>query len=126
MTAHGAGDGGARAVEQRARYLDRTTVLRRREAEALAWRERGWSLSGIAKQIEAGETTVADYMDRVTARYGVRATFTKLRDERGDLEAVDSETIADWPRHFRAWWLECARAHPELVPDGVAVGGVDS
>jgi DNA-binding CsgD family transcriptional regulator len=109
-------DGDGRAVKQRARYLDRTSDLRRREALALAWRERGWSLGGIAKQIDASEGTVAEYMDRVTARYGVRATFTKTADERNDLETVDAEAVAGWPQHFQARWLKCAREHRGLVP----------
>jgi len=57
-----------RQAVERARYLNRTTDLRRRVCETIAYAERGYSSAGIAKKIDATEGTVSNYLDRASSR----------------------------------------------------------
>jgi hypothetical protein len=111
-------DGGApvdRRAEERARYLDRTTDLDRREALAVAYSERGFSTYGIASEIDATRGTVSTYLDRATARYGPKAVLQHAPDL-DDLEPVDAATVAGWDDELREWWADTAREHPDVVP----------
>lgn len=103
----------------RSRYLARTTDLTDREALALAYREMGYSASGVAGKIDSSAGTVRSYMRRTTAQYGWEATFTKLEEERGDLEEVTPERLDELSPQVRAAWREQASHSPEHVPEAV-------
>lgn len=80
----GGSDGGADAdelinstPEQRARYLERTHGLREPVALAVAYRECGYSVTGIAAQIDSTKGTVSGYLRDVADEYGLEAIETK-------------------------------------------------
>lgn len=75
-----------RRVEHRAQYIDRTTDLSKDVATALAWKEFGYTASGIAKRLDVTESTVDNYLQEVTQRFGHLAATTKVPAERGDLQ----------------------------------------
>jgi DNA-binding CsgD family transcriptional regulator len=109
---------GDRRAEKRARYLDRTTSLERREALTVAYSELGYSSHGIADKLDATPGTVSTYLDRATARFGPQAVLQHAPDV-DDLEPVDAETVLDWNEELRQWWLDIAREHPDVVPSEV-------
>jgi hypothetical protein len=117
-------DGGApvdRRAEERARFLDRTTDLDRREALALAHSELGASRYGAADEIDATPGTVETYLDRATARYGPAVVVRHAPPVDADLKLVDDGDVLAWTELEREAWLDAAREHRDLVPDGVAV-----
>jgi|APHM01.1.fsa_nt_gi hypothetical protein len=109
-----------RRAEQRARYLDRTTSLKRREALAVAHSEQGFSTYGIADELDATRGTASTYLDRATARFGPQAVLQHVPDV-DDLEPVDAETVLGWNEELRQWWLDTAREHRDVVPSDVEV-----
>ena len=122
MTADGDTDGDSLGLERwasrRAEYLERTTVLSNREALAVAYSEQGFSDSGIAKRIDATESTVGTYLDRAVAAFGPTARHPRHDPEvTRDLEPVDLEDLADWRQHRREVWQEAADRHPDFAPD---------
>jgi hypothetical protein len=82
-----------RAAEERARYLDRTTDLKRRKCLAVAYAELGYSDAGIAGAIDSTKATVTKYLDEVADRYGAEAVYPKMPDDRGDLVPVDEAEL---------------------------------
>lgn len=104
---------------KRARYLARTTDLSDRQALALAYREQGFSTSGIADEIGTTEGTVQSYVRRIAAQYGLEAVWTKLEDERTDLEEVTPERLDQLSDEVREDWREQASHFPEHVPASV-------
>jgi len=114
----GDGRSDSRAAEERARYLDRTTALSRREALALAYSERGFSTHGIAEEIDATAGTVSRYLDRATARFGPAVVLRHAPDAI-DPEPVTAEEIVEWSDHYRSWWSDAARDHRDILPSGV-------
>ena len=116
-----------RLAHERARYLEATTELPTAEADAVAFSELGYSTSGIAKQIDTGESTAAAYLERAIARYGPEAAHARATSDLAtdaDLEPVTRDQVLAWPEHYRAVWRDAAGRHPERVPDAVA-GGVE-
>lgn len=79
-----------RLAERRAQYLRRTTQWSgedgRSVALALAYRQLGYSHSGIAKRVGVGESTVASYMAEVAGTYSESVTETSL-----------PSALAEWP-----------------------------
>lgn len=81
-----------REAERRAQFLERRYDFRSPKALALAYRELGYSHSGIARRIDSTEATVAKYMDAVADEFGPGAIETKRADEReGPLPKGDGE-----------------------------------
>lgn len=113
------GDTDDRDALERARYLERTTDLQRKEALTVAYRELGYNSAGAAKRehLDTTEATVQTYCERIAVRYGYEAVMGKPPAERGDLEPLSREDLEDAPRHVRREWREAADAHPERVPD---------
>jgi DNA-binding CsgD family transcriptional regulator len=60
-----------RYARQRSSFLVRTTDLREPEAEAIAYSELGYSISGIGKMIDTSGSTVQNYLERAMALYGL-------------------------------------------------------
>lgn len=110
-----------RVVRERARFLEATTRLDDAEAQTLAWREAGYSHSGIAKKVGCTEATVAERLDRITARYGIEAVLSKQPDERGrtPLSPATPEEIAAFPWQTQAAWRELAEQYPDRAPEWV-------
>lgn len=79
-----------RVAEIRAQYLRRTTRWDgedgRQVALALAYRQLGYSHSGVAKRLGVDEATVAAYMAEVADAYGQSVTETSL-----------PSALAEWP-----------------------------
>lgn len=70
-----------RLALERARYLRRITAWDddpRPIALALAYRQLGYSHSGIAGKLDVSEATVSQYLDQVVAEYGWRAVESQL------------------------------------------------
>lgn len=104
---------------KRARYLARTAGLNEQQSLALAYREQGFSTSGIASEIGSTEGTVRSYMRRIAAQYGLEAIWTKTEDERTDLEEVTPERLDELSDEVRKDWREQASHFPEHVPEAV-------
>jgi hypothetical protein len=79
-----------RVAEIRAQYLRRTTRWDgedgRQVALALAYRQLGYSYSGVAKRVGVDEATVAAYMAEVADAYALSVTETSLQS-----------ALAEWP-----------------------------
>jgi len=111
-----------RLAHDRARYLEVTTDLRAAEADAVAHAELGYSSSGIAKEINSGESTARAYLARAIAGYGPEAVHARSTDKfetDRDLDPVEQDDIEEWPEHYVDVWLDAAGSHPERVPEGV-------
>jgi hypothetical protein len=107
-----------RAAVERARYLDRTTDLRRRVCEAIAYAELGYSSGGIADRIDATEGTARKYLSRAIAHLGPEATFARAKDDRGKLQPVTKGDVYQWPDHYRSVYADAANDHPDVAPSG--------
>lgn len=107
-----------RYATQRSRYLARKTDLRKPEALAVAYSERGYSFNGAAKRMDASESTVKKYMERAMALYGLEIAETILPDEDiPDYERVDSEypqTLTHEQERER--WIQLVDRHQENLP----------
>lgn len=111
-----------RLAHERARYLEATTNLRAAEADAVAYAELGYSSSGIAKQIDSGESTVRSYLERTIAAYGPESVHARARGEfetDADLAPVEPGDVEEWPEHYVDAWLDAVGGHPERAPEGV-------
>ena len=89
-----------RLAHERARYLETTTDLRAAEADAVAYAELGYSSSGIAKQIDSGESTVRAYLARTIAGYGPEAVHARATGDfetDRDLKPADADDVEDGP-----------------------------
>ena len=80
-----------RYATQRARYLARSTNLRKVEARAVAYAERGYSTNGIASQMDTSQSTAQGYLKRAWAEYGMGVGLTKVLpgEQPPDYERVD-------------------------------------
>lgn len=59
-----------RWVERRVQYLTANEIgLRKKVAETVAYKELGYTSSGIAKRIGVGESTALNYLDTASKRY---------------------------------------------------------
>lgn len=107
-----------RYATQRGRYLTRTTDLREPEAKAIAYTERGYSINGVAKNIDTSESTVKTYMERAMAMYGLEITETLLpNEEPPDYEAVDPgyhRTLENEANQKK--WLKYVDRYREKLP----------
>ena len=111
-----------RIAHERARYLEATTELRPKEADAVAWSELGYSSSGIAKQIDSGASTVVTYLERAVATYGPTAAHarpTSALATDADLTPVTRADVVEWPQHYRDVWRDAVESHPERATDAV-------
>jgi len=111
-----------RIAYERARYLEATTQLRPKEADAVAWSELGYSSGAIAKQIDSGASTVVTYLERAIATYGPEAAHARSTDDLAtdtDLTPVTSDDVASWPTHYREVWRDAVESHPERATDAV-------
>ena len=109
-----------RLAHERARYLEATTGLRAAEADAVAYAELGYSSSGIAKQIDTGESTVRAYLARTIAQYGPEAVHARATGDfetDADLSPVEPGDVEAWPDHYVDAWLDAAESHPDRRPD---------
>lgn len=105
-----------RAALERSRYLVATTDLNEREARALAYREMGYSHSGVAQEMGVTQGTVATYMDRIAAQYGLKAVETKLPDERGNLEEMTPHRLMKLSASIQEGYAEIAAKCSSHVP----------
>lgn len=71
----------ARHAEERATYLSRVTDLRDPIALGLAYRELGYSHSGIAGECDVAEGTVDAWMADVADRFGKRALESRPQSD---------------------------------------------
>lgn len=108
-----------RYATQRGRYLAKTTELRKPEATAVAYTERGYSFDGVAKHMDTSESTIKDYMQRAMALYGLGITETLLPDEEPpDYEGEEvkpgyHETL---DKQEREKWTTFVVRHQEKLP----------
>lgn len=104
-----------REATERARYFVREHDLRKPVALAAAWRQMGYSPSGIAKRIETGESTVKKYVEAIEDEFGLQAVMPKIeRNRTGPLGDGASETGVGPDEHERD--IE-ARDAPDLSDD---------
>lgn len=107
-----------RWTSRRGDYLAANTRLSRREGEALAYSERGFSDAGIAKRLDSTRGTVRQYLDRAVACYGPSVRYPRPDpDLERDLSRVELEDLADWTQTQREVWRVAADRHPEYAPD---------
>lgn len=109
-------DAETRDVRERGAILARSTDLSDREALTVAWKERGYSASGIAKRIDSTEGTVNKRLDRAVAQYGLEAAWPTVEEERGDLIEITSKELLDLSPGVRLLWIDAAEHHVEHVP----------
>lgn len=106
-----------RYATQRGRYLAKTTELRKPEATAVAYTERGHSFDGVAKQMDTSESTIKDYMQRAMALYGLGITETLLPDEEPpDYDQVEPGYHETLDEYERKKWAEFVVRHREKLP----------
>ena len=70
-----------RFIDRRSLFIGSTTGLPDSVATALAYRELGYTASGIAKRIDRTESTVRGYLDDVAESLGFEVLETKLPDD---------------------------------------------
>jgi hypothetical protein len=86
-------------ARERARYLERTTQLDRKQSLTLAIKELGYSHHGVAAAIDSTKGTVASRLDTIEDIYGTDAVMPKCygdprygyEDERGDLTPLSQQ-----------------------------------
>lgn len=86
-------------ARERARYLERTTQLNRKQSLTLAVKELGYSHHGVAAAIESTKGTVSSRLDTIEDIYGTEAVMPKCygdprygyEDERGDLTPLSEQ-----------------------------------
>lgn len=106
-----------RYATQRGRYLAKTTDLRKPEAEAVAYTERGYSFDGVAKRMDTSESTVKDYMQRAMALYGLEITETLLPEEEPpDYDTVEPGYHETLDEQEREKWIQFVVRHQEKLP----------
>lgn len=102
---------------QRGRYLAQITELRKPEATAIAYSERGYSFDGVAKHMDTSESTIKDYMQRAMALYGLEITETLLPDEdEPDYEQVEPGYHKTLDEGEREKWVTFVIRHQEKLP----------
>lgn len=90
-------------------------------AWALAYRELGYSASGIAHKVESTESTVKTWLDRIAVRHGLAAVDTKWSKQReGPLDEPTTESLREELSPLVIGdYVELAQAHPSEIPEGV-------
>lgn len=112
-----------RYVQQRARFIARTTDLREPEAKAVAYMEKGYSQRGAAKQLDSTESTVQAHLERAMARYGLSITETLLpNEEPPEISEVQPGYHRELPHEDEQliWLTYVDRHQKKLPPDWVA------
>ncbi|WP_224271046.1 hypothetical protein [Haloprofundus salinisoli] len=107
-----------RYATQRARYLSRKTELRMVEAKAVAYSERGYSVSGMARAMDTNPGTAQGYLELAEAQYGFEITETTHLpgEEVADYEPVEPgyhETLA---RKDAQTWVDLVEKHQKRLP----------
>lgn len=106
-----------RYATQRGRYLAKITDLRKREATAIAYTERGYSFGGVAKHMDTSESTVKEYMQRAMARYGLDIAETILPDEdEPDYEQVEPGYHEGLDKYDQEKWAKFVIRYEEKLP----------
>ncbi|USZ68868.1 hypothetical protein NGM10_03815 [Halorussus salilacus] len=106
-----------RYATQRGRYLAQITELRKPEATAVAYTERGYSFDGVAKHMDTSESTIKDYMQRAMALYGLEITETLLPDEEPpDYEKVEPRYHETLNEQEREKWVQFVVRHQDKLP----------
>jgi DNA-binding CsgD family transcriptional regulator len=101
----------------RGRYLSKTTDLRLKEATAVAWSELGYSIGGIAKEMDTNESTVQAYHEKAIALYGLEILETIIPEaEDADYERIDAEYVLDLPRPRKKDWKEAFNRQRDSLP----------
>ena len=97
-----------RYTTQRSAQLARELDLRRPEAYAVAYSERGYSHSGMAKRMDSSTGTVSGYLERATVLYGFEIAETTVPpgSEVPTYERVDPEYYRDRARTDQLEWLK--------------------
>lgn len=72
-----------RWVDRRSQYLKRSTPLDKTDARIIAWSELGYSSTGIAKQVDLGESTIQQHLDEIAENHGRQAVYAKPVSELG-------------------------------------------
>lgn len=70
-----------RYVARRAEYLESEYGIRANIAEGVAWRELGYSHSGIATKVDMTENTVSNWMEEIADEFGLPATETRPQSD---------------------------------------------
>lgn len=85
-----------RWVDRRTSYLKRATALDETDAEIITHSELGYSSSGIAKQIDLGESTVRAHLEEIADTHGPQACWARRADElaiEAGLDPQDSQEV---------------------------------
>lgn len=111
-------EGDERYATQRARYLARSTNLRKIEGEAVAFAERGYSANGIAKKMDTSASTAQGYLKRAWAEYGMEVGLEKVLpgEQPPDYERVDPGYHRDLPPEERERWVGLVVDHADKLP----------
>jgi hypothetical protein len=111
--------GDERAATVRGRYLARQSDLTDEQAEALAWRELGYTAAAIARELDRAEGTVNGWLDRTAAQYCLCAIETKWPAKRQDLTPMTREHLLECHPAVRLQYVEVAERYPNVVPSEV-------
>jgi hypothetical protein len=111
--------GDERAATVRGRYLARQSDLTDEQAEALAWRELGYTAAAIARELDRAEGTVNGWLDRTAAQYCLCAIETKWPAKRQDLTPMTREHLLECHPAVRLQYVEVAERYPSVVPSEV-------
>lgn len=109
-----------RFVEYRAAFLDKQHGIERKKARVLALSEIGYSVSGIAAEVEHTEGTIDGYLDELEVAWGPETVRTKLPEEiavDAPLEPVTEEELLGKPKAVRERWRDLAEKHRTVAPD---------
>lgn len=116
----GSGDDEDREASERGRYLARKHGLRDTHARALAYRELGYSASGVAPKVDSTESSVKTWLDRIAVRHGLAAVDTKWSEQReSPLDNPTTESLRELGPAVLGDYVELAQDHPGEIPEGV-------
>lgn len=106
-----------RYAVQRARYLARDTDLSKDQATAVAYAERGYSVSGTSQHVSTSESTIKTYRERAMAMYGMEITETLLPEEDPpDYEIVDAGYHRSLHKVDQKKWVKLVDRHRDQLP----------
>lgn len=106
-----------RYAKQRGSMLARQLDLRKVEAMAVAYAERGYSRSGIAKEMDTSEGTVEQYHQKAMALYGFEILETKdVDNELPEYERVDADYFRSRPRADQKTWVKMVLDENNRLP----------
>jgi hypothetical protein len=111
--------GDERAAQVRGRYLARQSDLTDEQAEALAWRELGYTAAAIGRELGRAEGTIESWLDRTAAQYCLCAIETKWPAKRQDLTPITREHLLMCHPAVRLQYVAVAEQYPSVVPSEV-------